>query len=100
MRGIELQTITHRKSRFSLGAVNELDVAGRGVQVSSQQNPQSPSREHKRLPQMRETEPVRAVCFIGREKRPEPFDHCIRRVGRDRPNMHCTTGEFMLHVSR
>lgn len=100
MRGVELKTMGRGKSRLSFRTIAELDAARRDVEVSSQQNPQSPSREDERSPQMIEPEPAGAVRFVGRQKKPDLFDYRIRRVSRDRPNVHSTTGEFMLHVSR
>jgi hypothetical protein len=44
VRGVELKTIRCGESRFSLNSITEVDLARRSVQVSSQQNPQSPSR--------------------------------------------------------
>ncbi len=100
MRGVELKSIACGKRRFSLRTITELDAARRGIQVSSQKNPQRSPREDERSPQMIEPEPAGAIRFVGREKKLELFDHRIRCVSQDRPNVHSTTGEFMLHVSR
>ena len=105
MRGVELKRIELwkagcGKSRFSPKTITELDVARRDVEVSSEQNPQSPSREDERSLQTLEPESAGTIRLVLRKKRLEPFDHRIRREGRDRPNVHNTTGEFMLHVSK